>query len=358
MLNVCITFDYELFLGKNNAPYKEILFAPTDNLIRTLSEKGVSGTFFADVCSVDAHHRLGNEKYCEDFTLQLQSMVLNNQDVQLHLHPSWLYAEKKDGQIVLSNKGYRLHEFGFGNGGKASQIIRDGISYLENTCRTYNSDYKCVAYRAGGFSVQPERALFSTLIKNGIRIDSSVVPHMYTNEANAYDFTKVPAELNWWIDPDKGISCNSNQTSLTIFEVPVATVRPRIMQVIGKRRSELGLPPNKVLGEYVKSDCPPKKQNAVMKQYHRLRDYRYVSLDTRYYLRVMEDLEYIYRKYGMDEQDGYVCLICHPKLADERRVMNIAHLIDEIRKVPERFALVNFSDIYKNEVKTKESKNG
>ena len=72
----------------------------------------------------------------------------------------------------------------------------------------------------------------------------------------------------------------------------------------------------------------------------------------------MEDLEYIYRKYGMDEQDGYVCLICHPKLADERRVMNIAHLIDEIRKVPERFALVNFSDIYKNEVKTKESKNG
>ena len=69
MLNVCITFDYELFLGKNNAPYKEILFAPTDNLIRTLSEKGVSGTFFADVCSVDAHHRLGNEKYCEDFTL-------------------------------------------------------------------------------------------------------------------------------------------------------------------------------------------------------------------------------------------------------------------------------------------------
>ena len=100
MLNICITFDYELFLGKNNAPYKEILFAPTDNLIRTLSEKGVSGTFFADVCSVDAHHRLGNEKYCEDFTLQLQRMVLNNQDVQLHLHPSWLYAEKKDGQIV------------------------------------------------------------------------------------------------------------------------------------------------------------------------------------------------------------------------------------------------------------------
>ena len=59
MLNICITFDYELFLGKNNAPYKEILFTPTDNLIRTLSEKGVSGTFFADVCSVDVASSVG-----------------------------------------------------------------------------------------------------------------------------------------------------------------------------------------------------------------------------------------------------------------------------------------------------------
>ena len=44
MLNVCITFDYELFLGKNNASYQEILFQPTDRLIELLSRKGVSGT--------------------------------------------------------------------------------------------------------------------------------------------------------------------------------------------------------------------------------------------------------------------------------------------------------------------------
>lgn len=39
MLNICITFDYELFLEKNNAPYKEILFAPTDNLIKNIIRK-------------------------------------------------------------------------------------------------------------------------------------------------------------------------------------------------------------------------------------------------------------------------------------------------------------------------------
>ena len=358
MLNICITFDYELFLGKNNASYQEILFNPSERLIKTLSEREVSGTFFADVCSVEAHHRFGDEQYCKNFKLQLQSMIANNQDVQLHLHTSWLYAEKVNDQIVLSDKGYRLHEFGFGNQGRASQIIQNGIEYLEDTCGMCKRDYKCVAYRAGGFSVQPEQELFATLVKKGIQIDSSIVPHMYTREANTYDFTNVPAKLNWWIDPDIGINCESKKSSQTIFEVPIATVRPRIMQVLGKRRSELGLPPQKILGEYVKSDIPTKKQNVIIKQYHRLRDYRYVSLDTRYYLRIMEDLEYIYRSFNMDERDGYVCLICHPKLADESRIMNIAHLIDEIQKIPEKFALVNFSDIYKKEVEVKEKKNG
>lgn len=353
MLNICITFDYELFLGKNNASYEEILFNPTNCLIKTLTERGVSGTFFADVCSVEAHHRLGDNQYCTDFSLQLQSMISNNQDVQLHIHTSWLYAERINGQIILSNKGYRLHDFGFGTLGRASQIIQNGIDYLERTCGMFKRNYKCVAYRAGGFSVQPEQDLFSTLVEKGIRIDSSVVPHMYARNSNTYDFSNVPVGLNWWIDPSKGIPFESKKTSQTILEVPIATVRPRITQLIGTPRGELGLPPHKNLGEYVKNDTPPKRQNVIMKQYHRLRDYRCVSLDTRHYLRIMEDLEYIYRGYDMDKQDGYICLICHPKLADENRIVNMAHLIDEIQKAPNKFALVNFSDIYKKEVKGK-----
>lgn len=354
MLNICITFDYELYLGKNNASYMEILFNPTNCIINALAERGVSGTFFADVCSVEAHQRLGDDQYCKNFSLQLQSMISNNQDVQLHIHTSWLYAERINGQIILSNNGYRLHDFGFGSVGRASQIIQNGIDYLERTCSICKHDYKCVAYRAGGFSVQPEQELFSTLVEKGIRIDSSVVPHMYAQNSNTYNFSNVPAGLNWWIDPRKGIPFETEKTSRSILEIPIATVRPRITQLIGTHRNELGLPPHKNLGEYVKNDNASfKRQNAIMKYYHRLRDYRCISLDTRYYLRIMEDLEYIYRRYDMAKQDGYICLICHPKLADENRIVNMTRLIDEIQKTPKKFALVNFSDIYIKEVKEK-----
>lgn len=346
MLKVCITFDYEIFLGKNNASYQEILFRPTENLMNTLNSLGVSGTFFADVCSVYAHSRLDDNAYADQFTEQIQHLISNRQDVQLHLHTNWFYAEMVDGKIVPGSEGYRLHSFGFEKAGKARDIIKAGKEYLEKTCQLVDPEYKCIAYRAGGFSVQPEKELFRALLDNGILIDSSVVPHMRADSINYYDFTKVPRVVNWWIDPDQGISQAVSRDKGTVFEVPIATVRPRLLQAVGKSKSELSLPSHKILGEYVKSDKLPKKQGVLLRQYHRLFDYRYISLDTRYYMRILEDLDYLYKKYELDDHDGYICLICHPKLADQSRVDNIRNLIVEIQKTPEKFAFVNFMDIY------------
>ena len=345
MLKVCITFDYELFLGRNNAPYQEILFSPTERIVKMLREQEVSGTFFADVCSVEAHRRLGDEKYCDDFRAQLQLMTQMGQDVQLHLHTNWFTAEKVEDQIIPGKEGYRIHSFGFGADGKAPEIIRQGKDYLTAVCGAVKPDYRCVAFRAGGFSVQPEKELFEALVQQGIVIDSSVVPHMRADTLNSYDFTDVPKRLNWWVDPALGLSEAVRPGPNTLLEIPIATARPRLLQAAGKPKSELSLPSHKPLGEYVKGGQPPKKKNALARQYHRLFDYRYVSLDTRYYLRVMEDLAYIYSKYRLDRSDGYICLICHPKLADEARIENIKKLTQEIKKQPQRYRFADFTEI-------------
>ena len=228
MLKICLTFDYELFLGRNLASYQEILFQPTENIMNTLSSLGVSGTFFADVCSVYAHRQLGDDKYCESFQSQIIDLIRHGQDVQLHLHTNWLNAEIIDGKIVPGNKDYRIHSLGFNSGGRANEVIRKGKEYLENACSSVDKSYKCIAYRAGGFSVQPEKELFEALNENGIVIDSSVVPHMKAETVNYYDFRDVPDKMNWWIDPQKGISEESEKSIKTIFEVPIATTRPRL----------------------------------------------------------------------------------------------------------------------------------
>lgn len=349
MLKICLTYDYELFLGENLLSYDEILFSPTEKIAEIMQKKGVRGTFFADVLSAMAYRNADLPEFSCKFDRQVKELTQSGQDVQLHLHTSWLCAKKEKDQLLLSDKGYKIHEFGFDDtkDDSVQKIVADGIRYLNNICMEVKPDYKCVAYRAGGFSVQPEDQLFKVLLEQGVVIDSSVVPGLKApGEVNAFDFTNVPQKLNWYIDPEKGISTESEGG---IFEVPVATARPRLLECIKKPKSKRSLPPAPKRGTYVRfsEGNTPKKPNKLIQLYHSLFDYRYVSLDTRYYEMAFNDLLGIYKRYDLANKDGYVCLICHPKLADDVRVENIARLIDKVNEHKDKFTFVTMSDIYK-----------
>lgn len=342
MLKICFSFDYELFLGENDASYKDILFSPTRDLQSMLNEEGVFGTFFADVCSAIVHSHYGLLDYSASMLKQIKSLTKDGHDIQLHIHPSWYKAELKNGRIVPSYLGYRLHEFD-----EIEGIIREGVDYLNNNLQEINKDYKCVAFRAGGFAIQPEQEIFKSLVKCGITIDSSIVPHMKNNLVNGFDFSNVPASLNWWIEPESGLHHIAEPTNGCLYEVPVATLRPRLLKYLGLSHEQMSLPPSQLKGKYVSNPNEKSpKSNRIMQVYRRLFDYRYVSLDTRYYARVVEDMDYIYKQYALEHNDGYVCLICHPKLADKHRVENIRSLIKELKKQPERFAIVTMNDIH------------
>lgn len=350
MLYLCLTFDYELFLGKNNDTYEEILFAPTEKLARTMTEGGASGTFFADVPSALVHLQLGDKAYYERFTQQIKDLIAQKHDVQLHLHTNWYYAEKAKNKLEIPPKGYRIHEFGFDASKDMSvhKIVSETKSYLETALRQVDPDYRCIAYRAGGFGIQPEQELLQVLRNNGIMIDSSVVPRMKSNGINHYDFSHVPKNLNWYVDPDKGLLDASVYSDRNIFEVPVLTLRPRLREYIGKTSSQLRLPASIPKGEYAHTNSRnPKNPSVLRKICGRLFNYRYISLDTRYYERIVDDLNYVYKKHSLDKEEAYICLICHPKLADSNRIENIRKLIAAVNKKPKQMEFITFAEIYK-----------
>ena len=348
MLNICISFDYELFMGENNASYEDILFSPTSELQQMLNQEKARGVFFADVCSAIVYEDNGLKEYSVPFLNQIRSLCKDGHDIQLHLHPSWYKAELSGRQMLPSYMGYRLHEYGFESSKfSAIDIINEGVDYLNNNLKIVNPNYKCIAYRAGGFAVQPEKEIFSALIKKGVLIDSSIVPHMKNNLVNGFDFSHVPKILNWWIDPNRGINIISAPSKNSIFEVPIATLRPSLFRYLGLSSEKLRLPQSKPLGKYVSNPNEnPQKPNPLLHIYKQLFDFRYVSLDTRYYERVIEDLEYIYSKYKLECKDGYVCLICHPKLLDTCRIENIRLLINRINNMGDKFRIVTMQDIY------------
>ena len=348
MLFVCITFDYELFLQDNNASYEDILFHPTEKIRVMLDEENVKGTFFADVCSAIVHQKYGFSNYAETFLKQIQFLTNKGHDVQLHLHPSWYRAKCYGNKLVPTYDGYRLHEFGFSDDSySAIKIINDGVDYLNNYLGQVNKEYKCIAYRAGGFALQPEHLILEAMIRKGVLIDSSIVPRMNNDLVNGFDYSAVPNLINWWIDPKHGLNNACMAGKDRIFEVPVATLRPNLLKYLGLPSEKLRLPPGKLLGTYVTTPTELCRKSSMIKRlYRRLFDYRYVSLDTRYYERVLEDLIYIHKKYDLSQNDGYICLICHPKLADDCRVENIRALIKEIKKNPDLFGIVTMREIY------------
>ena len=202
MLNIAITFDYELFLGRNLAESKDVLFEPTERIINLLNSYGVTSTFFADICSVFAHKKSGLKEYVDDFEAQLKRMILTGHDVQLHIHPNWLLSNYTEGEWIFDTTHYRIHNFGFDADAKTSaqSIIHGGKQYLEDLLQNVCASYKCIAYRAGGYSVQPHQELFQVLMDEGIIIDSSVCAKQFADtSANKYDFRRSPNATNWWI---------------------------------------------------------------------------------------------------------------------------------------------------------------
>ena len=359
MLKICITFDYELFLGKNNASYEEILFGPSEKLSEMLKQNGVSGTFFADVCSAWAHEKFGLDDYCNRFTSQLQKFISDRNDVQLHMHTSWLRSDLNSE--YLSAEGYSINEFGFDPNDPESvpSLLKRGKDYLESVCWETDPGYECVAYRAGGFCTQPEENLLAALRDTGFRIDASVVPKMRSHgTTNKYNYTSAPGNKNWWID--RCICSPAERKGNSIFELPVATVRLNPLKLLSVRN--VRLPYHAPKGEYVNipASVNNQKNSIYSKIISRLTEYRTLSFDSQHSDFLQEELYEIFRREKCDKNNIYLALICHPKLAENDRIENMERLISNIANQNRyNIKFVSVKNVYDDLIKNqKESSEG
>ncbi|OLD40217.1 MAG: hypothetical protein AUI57_00435 [Candidatus Rokubacteria bacterium 13_1_40CM_2_68_8] len=220
-----ITFDYEVFLGRNFAPAQEVLFGPTDELLELCKELGVRATFFADVCSVWAHRRAGLHAYADAFEAQLRAARHAGHDVQLHLHPHWLASTYERGEWRIATDRMYLAELGFGDGPDAAPaVVRRGIAYLNELLRPVDPAYRCLAFRAAGLALGPrERETIAALLDAGIVLDASVAKGLRLRmDTISVDYRSAPARANWHMAPEGGVTRDSTHG---LFEVPIATFR-------------------------------------------------------------------------------------------------------------------------------------
>jgi len=335
MLNVALSFDYELFFGENYGTADEILFDPTNQLLDTLDKYQAKATFFADVLSVYMHEKYGLTDYCQKFKNQIADMVARGHDVQLHIHSNWLKSTWKDGKWDFDIASYRIHTFGFDDDAEWSvgKIIRWGKQFLEETLQAVNPSYRCVAYRAGGYSIQPHAELFRVLLENGIYIDSSVAMLQEAHNVNEYDYKDIPDRNGWWIGLDSPINEPTKKKSGAVYEIPVAYYKPSLIKRLFKPKEERVIP-HKLKGSYIK--MPSSGSSSAVAQRSKLRmllNYnktpRILAFDSIHYQSIIQTLKKREKRCRSPYQT--IAVIGHPKIIDALWLKNMDNFLAQIR---------------------------
>jgi hypothetical protein len=236
--NAIITFDYEVFLGRNTGTVENSVLRPTRAILEVLRSNNAKAIFFVDTTWL----MFLKENFPVDYIKvadQLKEIVASGSSVELHLHPQWLNATVEDGNIVFGTfEHYKLQSLGRE---EIINLFQQAIGLLKEIT---NKNISC--FRAGGWCIEPFSDVKPAFEFFNIKYDFSVVPGVFLNEGKVYDydFSKVP-RLPFYKFQN---SVNENITDGSFTEIPVSTYQNSPFYRIANK-SLLKLVNDKVFGD-------------------------------------------------------------------------------------------------------------
>ncbi len=199
-MKLFLTYDYELFFGTPTGTVEKCILEPT-NLLREMAQRtGIKMVFFIDTGYLKQldllKDRFPQVRYEYDLVkAQIQNLVAEGHDCQLHIHPHWEDCTHNGREWVMVTDRYKLVDF------SDEEIDRIVVEYAAILNRWTNRPIH--AYRAGGWCLQPFDRIQKSFQKIGIRLDSTVFPNgKFTAGNYYYDFTSAPNLSKWKFSSD------------------------------------------------------------------------------------------------------------------------------------------------------------
>ena len=219
--NILLTFDYELFFGKKSGSTIKCLIEPTDRLLESFKKYNITATFFIDILYYIK--LLESSDTAEDAALikkQIQRIVLQGCRVELHIHPHWLDAVHHKGEWSFeSYRKFRLQSLG---PNEISDLFRLCKKTIEDIVGEVSPNYRIIAFRAGGFCIQPFDSLMPSFIQYGISIDSSVAPGFVGKSAtHEFNFKNAPDTSYYQFIKDPA----AHEKNGIFYQLPISTYK-------------------------------------------------------------------------------------------------------------------------------------
>lgn len=221
---IILSFDYELFFGNRSGTVQKTIIDSTNKILDAMDSVGFRGNFFVDWQMLKYLKEINTEKTISDFNAiinQLKDIIKRGHRVELHMHPHWIDAKYNgDGTWDFSDfQHYSLNRF---TEEKIVDMFVEGTNLLTNIAREVDSDYEIIAFRAGGWAIQPFSLLKKAFNESGIKIDSSVAPGMYgKNQYSYFDFIGSPKNVAWVFENDVLIPEDNG----SFIEVPISSYK-------------------------------------------------------------------------------------------------------------------------------------
>jgi len=201
-----VTFDYELFLGRNSGSVANCIIKPTNNVLKILDQYKISAIFFVDTVYLlrlrekSAEFDAARKDY-DAIIEQLKALVKCGHYLFPHIHAHWrdaIYDRALNTWQLNDLSNYRFHSL---NDAEKDRIFKDSLDFLNGIILPLWPGYAIDSYRAGGWCIQPFSDFKPYFEKYNIINDFSVTPGIKSvSERNYHDFTNVKRNVYFFKD--------------------------------------------------------------------------------------------------------------------------------------------------------------
>lgn len=363
MYKVLFTSDYEIHGSGMGSP-KDLVVDPTTRMLDQLDRYGGKLTIMADIGEIlkfkEYAERTGDDRFhWGGIASQMRRAVKTGHDVQLHIHSSYFNAtwEEAKGYWKQDYSEYDLASLPYE---RVREMIRQGKQLLEDTCRVAKPDYRCFAFRAANWSMQPSPNIVRALVEEGFTIDTSVWKHGVYDDLVKFDYSGAHSDLvPWPIDPND--VCRRDPAG-RLFEFPIYTEQQplwvfltanRVYRVVAQRLNPLPNPdavadPMSGSGVSGGSNAGPRrslvgkllgKAKAITRQYPWKVDFNQCTGK-----QLIEGLRRVEARYGHPDAPLPFVLIGHSKTFTSHNERSLRPFLEFVAAHPDRFSFGTFAD--------------
>jgi len=198
-MNIIVSLDYELFFGPDSGTAEQCMIVPIKETLKIVNKWKVPLSLFVDAGYISRlrEYRSKSVQASNEYDLvasQLDDLQKCGHDLQLHIHPHWEDSYLKDDKWFVDTGRYKLSDFPVSS-------INEIITKYAGALRSLSNDV--MAFRAGGWCIQPFDQMREGLKTNKIWLDSTVyLGGRNASGTHSYDFRNAPNETHWRFSDD------------------------------------------------------------------------------------------------------------------------------------------------------------